>query len=245
MLIIPAVDLHQGKCVRLTQGRFDQETVYSNDPVFVARLWQSKGAGRLHLIDLDGAHKGCIQHWSIIEQIRKSLTIPIEVGGGVRKLKVVDKLTKIGIDRIIITTVLISNPEEAKKIIEKYKDKIIVAIDLYDNDKLAIGAWKDKVSIDIKEFLEKVASLGVEEIIVTDINKEGMLQGVDIEKINRFLELTYPLGLKVIISGGITSLEDIKKIKQLENKNVIGVIIGKALYAQTLSLEEAQKVAGE
>ncbi len=243
MQIIPAVDLHQGKCVRLTQGKFEQETVYSNDPVFVARLWQSKGAKRLHLIDLDGAYKGCIQHWDLIEQIRKSLTIPIEVGGGIRKLKVVDKLVKIGIDKIIITTVLIYDPEEAKKIIQKYKNKIMVAVDLYDNNNLAIGAWKEKVPIDIKEFLEKITSLGIEEIIVTDINKEGMLQGIDIEKISRFLDITYQLGLKVIISGGVSFLEDIKQIKQLEGKNVVGVIIGKALYAETLTFEEAQKIA--
>ncbi len=243
MLIIPAVDLHQGKCVRLTQGKFDNETVYSNDPVFVAKMWQTKGAKRLHLIDLDGAYKGCVQHWDIIKEIRQSLTIPIEVGGGIRKLKVVDKLVKIGIDKIIITTVLISDPQEAKKIINKYKDKIMVAVDVYDEDKLAIGAWKDQVPINIKEFLEKISSLGVEEVVVTDIHREGMLQGVDINKINKFLDLTQTVGLKVIISGGITSLEDIKQIKQLENKGVTGIIIGKALYAGTLSFEEAQKIA--
>ncbi|MCS7227931.1 MAG: 1-(5-phosphoribosyl)-5-[(5-phosphoribosylamino)methylideneamino]imidazole-4-carboxamide isomerase [Endomicrobia bacterium] len=243
MLIIPAVDLHQGKCVRLTQGRLEQETVYSNDPVFIARLWQSKGAKRLHLIDLDGAYTGCVQHWEIIKQIRKNLTIEIEFGGGVRNLKTVEKLDKLGINKIIISTIIISDPENAKKIFKKYTDKIIVAVDLVGDDKLGIGGWKDKIPLDIEDFLSKIVTYGVKEVVVTDIDREGLLQGINIDKIRKLTEITQKVGLKVIISGGITSIEDVKCIKQLEPMGVIGVIIGKGLYAETISFEEAVKIA--
>lgn len=242
MLIIPALDLHQGKCVRLTQGRLDQETVYSNDPVFIARLWQSKGAKRLHLVDLDGAHVGVVQHWDIIRQIRKNLTIEIEFGGGVRTLKTVEKLDKIGIDKIVISTVLISNPEEAKKIFKKYTDRILVAVDLVEENKICIGGWKERIPFDIKEFLSKVVSYGCKEIIITDIDREGLLQGINVEKISKLVGLTNQLGLKVIISGGVSTIEDIKNIKQFEVMGVTGIIIGKALYAETISFEEAVKV---
>lgn len=243
MLIIPAVDLHKGKCVRLTQGKLDQETVYSNDPVFIARLWQSKGAKRLHLIDLDGAYTGCVQHWEIIKQIRQNLSIEIEFGGGVRNVKTVDRLNKLGIEKIIISTIIISNPESAKKIFSKYKGKIIVAVDLLEENKLCIGGWKEHIPVNIEEFLSKIISYGVEEIVVTDIDKEGVLQGVNIDKIRKLIEITHKLGLKVIISGGITSVEDVKNIKQFEPMGVVGVIIGKGLYAETISFEEAVKIA--
>jgi len=241
MLVIPAVDIHQGKCVRLTQGRIDQETIYSNDPVFIARLWQSRGAKILHLIDLDGAYTGCVQQWDLIKKIRKSLTIPIQFGGGVRKLSVVEKLNKIGIDRIIISTILLTNPEEAKKIIKKFKDKIVVACDVKEG-KISIGGWKDTVPITLKEFVQKVVDLGVNKIIITDIEKEGMLEGVDIEKIKKYLDEIKEFGLEIILSGGVTTIEDVKKIKEFENYGVKGMVIGKALYAETLSFEEAQRV---
>lgn len=124
MIIIPAVDLHQGKCVRLTQGKLDQETVYSTDPVFIAKMWKTKGAKRLHLVDLDGAHCGTVQHWDIIKKIRKELPITIEFGGGIRSIKTVAKLDKIGIDKIILSTVLISDLPEAKKLFRNIKKKL-------------------------------------------------------------------------------------------------------------------------
>ncbi|MCS7152146.1 MAG: 1-(5-phosphoribosyl)-5-[(5-phosphoribosylamino)methylideneamino]imidazole-4-carboxamide isomerase [Endomicrobia bacterium] len=242
MLIIPAVDLHQGKCVRLTQGRLDQEIVYSNDPVFIARLWQSRGAKLLHLIDLDGAYVGCVQHWSIIRDIRKSLSIPIQFGGGVRNFRTVKELDKIGVDRIIISTVIINNPDEAKKIITEFKGKIIAAVDIKE-DKLAIGGWKEEIPIDIKEYLQKISQLGIKEIILTDIDREGLLQGFGYEKIKGLLEEIKNFGFEVILSGGITSLADIEKVKALKEYKVKGVIIGKALYAETIIFEEAMKVA--
>jgi len=244
MLIIPAVDIHHGKCVRLTQGRLDQETIYSNDPVFVARLWQTRGAKMLHLIDLDGAYTGCVQHWELITKIRESLSIPIQFGGGVRKLSTVEKLNKIGIDRIIISTIVVSNPEETKKIVKKFKNKIVVACDVKEG-KISIGGWKDIVPLNLKEFVQKVVDLGINKIIITDIDKEGMLEGVDGEKIKKYLEEIKDFGLEIILSGGVTTIEDIKKIKELETYGVKGVIIGKALYAETISFEEALKITNK
>lgn len=242
MIIIPAVDLHQGKCVRLTQGKLDQETIYSNDPVFIAKLWQTKGAKRLHLIDLDGAYSGAVQHWEIIKKIRNALTIPIQFGGGVRNFKTVLELDKIGINKVIISTIILSNPKEAKEIVKNFKEKIMVAVDVR-KDKIAIGGWKEEVPIKIREFLEKVYSLGVKEIILTDIDKEGMLEGFGFEKVSKLLEEIKDFGFEVIISGGITTIEDIKKVKILEERyNVKGVIVGKALYAETISFEEAIKL---
>jgi phosphoribosylformimino-5-aminoimidazole carboxamide ribotide isomerase len=238
MIIIPAVDLHQGKCVRLTQGKFDDETVYSTDPVFVARLWQAKGAKRLHLIDLDGAYCGTVQHWEIIEKIRQQLSIPIEFGGGVRSVKTVEKLVKLGIDKIILSTVMVSDPLERKKILQKYNEKIMLAIDVRDG-KISIGGWKDQTPIDAKEFIKQAQDMGIKEIILTDINREGMLEGVNIDTI---LDLIKDVSLKIIISGGITTLEDVKKIKSLEPYGVVGMVIGKALYAEKIVFEEAQKI---
>lgn len=244
MLIIPAVDIHQGKCVRLTQGRLDQETIYSNDPVFIARLWQTHGAKMLHLVDLDGAYTGCVQHWDLIKKIRESLNIKIQFGGGVRKLSTVEKLDQIGIDRIVISTIVVSNLEETKKIVKEYKDKIVVACDVKEG-KISIGGWKDILPFTLKEFVQKVVGLGIYKIIITDIDKEGLLEGVDVEKLKNYLEEIKSFGLEIILSGGVTTIEDIKKIKELETYGVKGVIVGKALYAEKISFEEALKVAGK
>ncbi|MFQ3675801.1 MAG: 1-(5-phosphoribosyl)-5-[(5-phosphoribosylamino)methylideneamino]imidazole-4-carboxamide isomerase [Endomicrobiia bacterium] len=241
MIIIPAVDLHQGKCVRLTHGQFSDETVYSTDPVFVARLWQAKGAKRLHLVDLDGAYCGKVQHWETIEKIRQQLTIPIEFGGGVRSIKTVEKLIKLGIEKIILSTVMISDPLEGKKILQKYGDKIMLAVDVREG-KVAIGGWKDQTPIDAKEFMKQIEDMGVTEVILTDIDREGMLEGINVDTI---MNLIKDVKFKIIISGGVTTLEDIKKIKSLETKGVYGIIIGKALYAEKIVFEEAQKIVEE
>jgi phosphoribosylformimino-5-aminoimidazole carboxamide ribotide isomerase len=241
MIIIPAVDLHQGKCVRLKQGKFDDETVYSTEPVFVARLWQARGAKRLHLIDLDGAYCGTVQHWDVIEKIRQQLTIPIEFGGGVRSIKTVEKLIKLGIEKIILSTVMVSDPLEGKKILQKYGSNIMLAVDVREG-KVAIGGWKDQTPISAKDFMKQIEDLGVKEVILTDIEKEGMLEGINVDTIMNLIE---GVNFKIIISGGITTLEDIKKITQLETKGVFGIIIGKALYAEKIIFEEAQKIVGE
>jgi len=239
MIVIPAVDLHQGKCVRLTQGKLDQETVISHDPAFVARLWQARGAKRLHLVDLDGAYCGAVQHWDIIKRIRAELSIPIQFGGGVRSLRTVEKLDELGVDHIIISTVLISNPPEGRRIIKTFGRRIVVAVDVYDG-RVAIGGWKDQTPVAALEFIARVRDLGVEEIVLTDINREGMLTGVNLETVSGIVERA---GMKVIISGGVTTLDDIRCVRTLEPKGVTGVIIGKALYAEKFTFDDAVRAA--
>lgn len=235
MDIIPAIDIRGGKCVMLTQGLIEQETIYSTDCVFIAKMWQAKGAKRLHIVDLDGAFCGTTRNWELIEQIRASFAGIIQLGGGLRDLACIEKILNIGIDRIIIGTLLIYNPEMVKKIMNDYGDKVIGAIDTFEG-RVAIGGWKEKTNTDSKEFLVKIREMGIKEIILTDISKDGTLSGPNIAEIKKMLKDT---DLKVIISGGVGTLDDVKKVKQLEKDGVSGLIIGKALYNESVKYEDA------
>jgi len=234
MLIIPAIDIRGGNCVMLTQGKLEAETIYSRDPVFIAKMFQSKGAKRIHVVDLDGAFIGVPQNLSVLEKIREEVTSEIEFGGGIRKLDTIDKLVALGINKIIIGTIAVFNPDIVKDAVAKYGDKIILAIDVWD-DKIAIGGWKDKTQHDALEFAVSMKEIGVKEIILTDIKKDGMMEGANIEGIKRLCKS----GLSVIASGGVSTLDDVKKICALESSGVSGAIIGKALYNDSIKLEEA------
>lgn len=238
MLIIPAIDIHQGKCVMLTQGKLEQETIYSNDPVFMAKMWYAKGAERIHLIDLDGAFCGAPQNWDVIEDIRKNVECVIEFGGGVRNMNIFKRLVKIGINRIILSTIVIYRPEAFKKIVDKYCDKIIVGVDICEG-KVAIAGWKEITDTGTADLIARLESVGINEIIVTDVKKDGTLEGPDIGSIKGIAESTK---IKVIASGGIGSINDIYKVKQLEQSGVIGLIIGKALYNESIKFEDAVKI---
>lgn len=238
MIIIPAIDIRQGKCVMLTQGKLAHETIYSTDPVFVAKLWQAKGAKKIHLIDLDGAFCGIVQNWDIIKKIRQEVTIEIQFGGGVRHMETICELNKIGIDKIILGTVIVYNPKLFKQAVDKYGDKILSSIDLVDK-KVAIAGWKEITSVTFNELVDRIQKLGLKEIIVTDTKKNGTLTGVNIEFIKEILSLTK---LNVMVSGGISSIKDIEILKKLNTKNLVGVIIGKALYTEDIKFEEAVKI---
>lgn len=238
MLIIPAIDIRQGKCVRLTQGKLEQETIYSNDPVFVAKMWCAKGAERLHLVDLDGAFCGVPQNWEIIENIRKNVQCTIEFGGGVRNLKTIQRLDKMGIDRIILGTLVVYHPEIFKKAVDKYHEKIMVGIDVSDG-KIAIAGWKEVTEMSAAELLAKLESSGIKEIVVTNVKKDGTLEGPDIVGIKEIAETSK---LEVIASGGVGSINDVYKIKQLEKYGVKGLIIGKALYNESIKFEDVIKI---
>lgn len=238
MIIIPAIDIRKGKCVRLTKGKIDHETIYSPDPVFIAKLWQINGAKRLHVVDLDGAFSGAIKNMELLKQIREAVHITIEFGGGVRSMEFIKHLIEIGIDKIILGTVLVYNPELARKAIKKYKNRIMAAIDI-SSDKIAIAGWKEKIASTPKEFIKKVESMGIKEIIVTDTEKDGTLEGVNIELIKNTVE---GLKIKTYVSGGISSVNDLENIKKLKLPNVAGVIIGKAFYNESIKFEDAQKV---
>lgn len=241
MIIIPAIDIRHKKCVILEQGKIEKETIYSTDPVFVAKLWQAKGATRIHIVDLDGAFCGIPQNLELLKEIRAGFNGIIQFGGGIRNLETIKKLVDLGIDKIVIATLIVYHPEIVRKATKKYKSKIVGAIDVVSNDriKVAIGGWKEITEIDAIELIKKLENLELEEIIVTDIKKDGTLKGPNIDEIKTIAKAT---SLKLIASGGIGTVEDVIKLKELEKYGLIGVIIGKALYDETIKFEEVKKI---
>jgi len=239
MLVIPAVDIRGGHCVRLYQGKLEQEEIYSKDPVFIAKLWQTEGAKRIHIVDLDGAFSGVMRNFVLIEKIRQTVNAILEIGGGIRNVKTAQKLIKLGIDKIILGTSLIYNPKLVKQMVNKYKKKIIVSIDAVDG-KIAIAGWKEVTAISVEEILEQIKKLGIEEIIYTDIKKDGTLEGPNLEAIKHVCK---NFGGDIIACGGISSLDDVKNLKELEPPGLKGIIIGKALYTGKIKLSEAIKIS--
>ncbi len=239
MLIYPAIDIREGRCVRLVEGRLDRETVYSDDPAAMAGLWQEKGARWLHVVDLDGAFSGSPKNMDVIKKIRERVDVPIQVGGGIRDLKVVEELLEMGIDRVILGTVAINNPDLVAAAAAKYGDAVVVGIDARDG-KVAIEGWGVTSEKDAVELAKEMKGLGIKRIIYTDIWRDGTLQGPNLPAVR---EMARNTGLRVIASGGISTLEDLQAIKKLEPMGVEGVIMGKSLYAGTVSLEDALSLA--
>ncbi len=237
MLIIPAIDLKDGFCVRLVQGRKDEVTKYSNDPVSVALKWQSCGAKLLHIVDLDGAFSGHQKNYESIMSIRKAINILIQVGGGIRSMSQIDLLISSGVHRVILGTVAIENPELIKEAIRKYPGRILVGIDAKDS-KVAIRGWIQSTEFNAFDLALRMQDYGVAGLIYTDITRDGMLTGPNFEAIQKMVDI---LEIPVIASGGISSIDDIKRL--LEVKRLWGVIIGKALYSGRINLEEAIKIA--
>lgn len=233
MLIIPAIDIINGKCVRLLKGDYTKAKQYSPDPIKIAQKFKREGAKYLHVVDLDAAKIGRPVNLKTIENIIK-VGIPMQVGGGIRDYKSAARLLKMGIARIILGTSAITNPPLLKKIISNFgANRIIVSID-YDGEKIAINGWQKKTDLEIPTLFKKLKEIGIKTIIVTDINRDGTLTGINHETINKFMNK----GLKVIIAGGVTSMKDIKHLKKT---TAIGAIIGKALYEKTISFKEAIK----
>lgn len=236
MIVIPAIDLKEGKCVRLLQGRMEDATVYSDNPEKPAKRWEAEGAGLLHIVDLDGAFAGGMKNISAIEAIRKTIRIPIEVGGGIRDIERIDQLLSLGVNRIILGTVAVEKPELVKEACKKYPDKILVGIDA-KNGFAATKGWVEVTQIKAKELALKMQRYGAAGIIYTDISKDGMLSGPNIEATREMVE---SLNIPVIASGGISSIDDIKRL--LKIKNLWGAIIGKAIYSGALNLKEAIRI---
>lgn len=241
MQIIPAIDIRKGKCVRLIMGDVRDETVYSKEPVEVAKLWQVKGARMIHVVDLDGALTGKTKNSDIIIKIAKTLRINIEVGGGIREEEDIKKYLKADVRRVILSTSAIASEEFLKEMIEKYKEKIIIGVDAKDGFVAAKG-WKDITQVKALDFIKKLEELGVKRIIYTDIRRDGVMKGPNIKGVITVLKNTR---MKVIISGGVSRLRNIERIMELEKKydNIDGVIIGKALYTGDIDLKEAIKLA--
>jgi len=233
MQIIPAIDLKEGKCVRLRQGKFDEVTVYYDNPQEAAIRWQKEGAKVLHVVDLDGAKKGSISNLSSIKKIREVFHGEIEVGGGIRKKEDIELLLNSGIDRVILGTIAVENPDFVKEVCKLFPQRIIAGIDARDGY-VAVKGWTEITKIKATELAQRMQEHGVWGIIYTDISRDGMLTGPNIEATKALVEsLTIP----VIASGGVSSIEDIKRLAEIEN--LWGVITGKAIYSGAINLKEA------
>lgn len=236
MFIIPAIDLKDGLCVRLLQGKKEDCTIYSNNPVEVARKWQDCGAKHLHIVDLDGAFSGNQKNLDSIIKIRKSVQMQIEVGGGIRDINRIDMLISQGIDKVILGTVAAKDLALLENACKKYPNKILVGIDARDGY-VAIKGWIELTEFKAKEFASKVQGCGAAGIIYTDIRRDGMLSGPNMQAVK---EMVKTVSIPVIASGGISSFQDIKNLSKI--KGLWGVIIGKALYSGVLDLKEAIRI---
>ncbi len=232
MLIFPAIDLVQGKAVRLYKGDYNQMTVYSENPPELAEAFRAAGATHMHLVDLEGAKTGETPNLETIRRIREAVPLFIEVGGGVRSMEIVERCLDAGIDRVILGTAAVTDPTFLRAAVSKYGEKIAVGVDIRDG-KVAIRGWTEKSAFDALDFCRELQKIGVRTIICTDVSKDGAMQGT-----NRALygELSKALNLDIIASGGVSTLEDIKALRAL---NLCGAIIGKAYYTGAIDLREA------
>jgi phosphoribosylformimino-5-aminoimidazole carboxamide ribotide isomerase len=236
MLIIPAIDLKDGVCVRLQQGRKDAVTVYSRDPAGTARKWELMGAKVLHVVDLDGAFTGSQKNFDKIVEIRKSVKMKIEVGGGIRDLATIDRLLSAGINRVIIGTAVIEDPAFFMQACNRFPGKIFLGVDAKDG-MVAVKGWEEVSSIEAKELAKRVETAGIGGIIYTDIARDGMLTGPNIPALE---EMVSTVNIPVIASGGIATIDDIRNLMQI--RNLWGAITGKAIYSGSLDLKEAIKL---
>ena len=241
MNIIPAVDIKDGKCVRLLQGQMESETVFSDDPAAMARQWDQMGAELIHVVDLDGAIKKCPQNLQTIRGIVNTVSAHVQVGGGIRNLETIDQYVKLGVRRVIIGTEAIRNPELVDAACKKFPGQIVVGIDAR-NGRVAIEGWTENTAIDTIELAKRFEDSGVATINFTDIHRDGMQTGPNLEETRRLAEA---VNIPVVASGGVSTLEDIKNLIPLEQAGVVGVITGKALYSGTLNFEEALRLVNQ
>jgi len=238
MKIIPAVDIKNGKCVRLTQGKADQETVYSDDPVAMACHWDEEGARLIHVVDLDGAFDGEPKNADLIKNIIYNSSVDIQVGGGIRTLKTIETYVHAGAYRVILGTIAQKDPKFVEEACKRFPDKIMVGIDARDGF-VAIKGWLEISDQKAADLAKQMEPLGVAGFIFTDISRDGMLQGPNLESIRQFADAT---SVPVIASGGVSKLQDISDLLQLQSHGVTGVITGKALYDKSISFREALKL---
>ncbi len=235
MLMIPAIDLKDGKCVRLKQGRMEDDTVFSDDPVATAQHWVNEGARRLHLVDLNGAFAGTPIHKPVVEAIVKTQPeLPIQIGGGIRSLETIEHYLEAGVSFVIIGTKAVQDPRFVEQACQQFAGHIIVGIDAM-NGFVATDGWANVTDVKATDLAKRFADAGVSSIVYTDIARDGMMQGVNVEQT---IALAHYCGLPVIASGGVTNLDDVRALK--DKKGILGVITGRAIYEGTLNLREAQ-----
>jgi len=232
MEVIPAIDLKGGKCVRLYQGDYSRETVFSEEPTEMALHWQSLGARRLHIVDLDGAAKGKLWHATLIEEIARMVRIPIQVGGGLRRIEAIEQALELGVARMILGTAAIDDQDLIKEACRRFGNRVIVSIDARDGY-VATHGWQESTAVTAIELAEMMASFGVERFIYTDISRDGTLTEPNYDSVH---ELSVKTRLPIIVAGGISSLEHLKRLAKL---GVEGAIVGRALYTGDIDLKAA------
>ena len=237
MKIFPAIDIKDKKCVRLIKGDFENKTEYETSPIDQAKKYQDYGFKDLHIVDLDGALTGRTVNLDIIQEVVSKHDLKIEIGGGVRTLDSIKKYVDAGVDKVILGSAAIKNKEFLKEACKKFKNKIALGLDA-KNGNLSVSGWKENLNIKTIDFLKEVNSFGVSRIIYTDINKDGMKTSPNFDETIKIAELS---NCPVVISGGVSSINDIKKAKDLNNKKIEGIIIGKAIYDGDIKLDELAK----
>jgi phosphoribosylformimino-5-aminoimidazole carboxamide ribotide isomerase len=235
MIVIPAIDLKEGKCVRLEQGLMDKNTVFNDNPAAQAKAWQDQGAEMLHIVDLDGAFAGEPKNRAAIEAILAAITIPSQLGGGIRDIETIDAYLSLGLSRVIIGTAAQRNPELVKEACLRFPGRIVVGIDA-KNGMVAVQGWAEVTDITAVDLARKFEDCGVAAIIYTDISRDGMLQGPNLEATKALAEA---VSIPVIASGGVSNLKDIENLMAIEASGVTGVITGKAVYTGAIKLAEA------
>ena len=237
MKIFPAIDIKDKKCVRLVKGDFDKKTEYEMSPVDQAGKYKDYGFKNLHIVDLDRALTGEIVNFEIIQEIVNKFDLKIEIGGGIRNFKSIQKYTDVGVEKVILGSAAIKDKNFLKEACEKFPNKIALGLDVKDS-KLSVSGWKENLNIKILDFLKEVNDFGVSRLIYTDINRDGTKAGPNFDETIKIAGISK---CPVIISGGVSSINDIKKTKELNNKNIEGVIVGKAIYDGDIKLDELAK----
>ncbi|HEY9699893.1 MAG TPA: 1-(5-phosphoribosyl)-5-[(5-phosphoribosylamino)methylideneamino]imidazole-4-carboxamide isomerase [Trichocoleus sp.] len=241
MEVIPAIDLLEGRCVRLYQGDYAQSQVFDENPVAVARQWADQGATRLHLVDLDGAKAGHPVNQAAIEAIVRAVEIPVQVGGGLRDRQSAADLLALGVQRVILGTVAVEQPDLVAQLCQEFPDRIVVGIDAR-NGKVATRGWLETSEVEAVTLAQQMADRGAAAIIYTDIHRDGTLQGANLEALR---ELATAISVPVIASGGVSSVSDLMQLLRLEAIGVTGAIVGRALYTGAVSLKEAIRAVGQ
>jgi len=234
MIIFPAIDIKDGKCVRLIKGDFDKMSSYKNSPFEQAKIFFQSGFKNIHIVDLDGALNGKSTNSSIIKEILGNSKLKIQVGGGIRTIDDVANWIKKGVDKVIMGTAAVEDTDLLKTVCKKFKNKIAVSLDVKDGF-IFLSGWKKKKNILAIDFIKKIENFGISRIIYTDINKDGTKRGPNIKDT---IQLSSKVKIPFVISGGISSIEDIKKIKSLNNSNIEGVIVGKSIYDGDIKINE-------
>jgi phosphoribosylformimino-5-aminoimidazole carboxamide ribotide isomerase len=238
MIIIPAIDIKDGLVVRLTQGKFNEATIYSRDPEAVAKKWEAEGARLVHVVDLDGAQAGEIKNWPVIEKIIKAVGIRVQVGGGIRHEEDIQRLFELGAKRVVLGTKAVEDKEFIQRVAARWQENVLISIDT-SSGKVAQKGWTS-ISTKTPEDLDReMQEVGVRQLVFTDIARDGTMAGPNLERIKKILAV---ISIPLIVAGGISSLGDIKKLLPLRPDGLAGIIVGKALYEGSIDLQEAIKL---